>query len=500
MRIRPAPPQPAIRRLWLILLAFAPLTPCPCLAAPPDHAEWDLTFEDQFAGDTVDWTVWESQAGPRGSDHLEGRWPQNNLVEDGVLNQMTREEQPPRGGKDWSTAHIWTRTFRQTYGYFEARIRYGRYLNNAFWLWRPAGSNPKPHFEIDVNEGHTPREMAMTLHFYHYYPDDPVGDLCSTGRRWDAPVDLDQDFHLYGLEWNQEELVWTFDGQPVRRLRNAVCHAPVGIRLSTVIMARALAKDGVDLQTMNGVGMTVDWVRAYRRTRLLYQPERPDLEVYEPPTVVASSPRVAKTGSRTLLHSQTFEDTPAASLPVRWEVGDKTPRVALSPRGAAAAQDRLGRRALELTPGAYAFRLLERPVSGRMEVEFDYCSPLKGDGLLFVTLGSFDRSHAEARRSSYYTGDIGPYVHWSRRFVRYYTETEKWTPIARRQDDWGHVRIVLDIAGAGFDVYGGQDGKAFLGSGPFRHSQKTAQGIGFRHRGNSGTVYVDNVSVRLLED
>ena len=420
-------------------------------------------------------------------------------MRDGVLHQITRRERPPRGGKDWSSAHIMTRTFRQAYGYFEARIRYGRYLNNAFWLWRPGGRNPKPHFEIDINEGHTPREVAMTLHLYAYYEGDATGDLCSTSRRWEAPVDLDRDFHVYGLEWDKSEVVWHFDGQPVRRLKNPVCHAPVDIRLSTVVMTRALERDGVALDAMEDVSMAIDWVRAYRKTRDLYQPERLDLEVYAPPRVVAGKPRIDLASKQVLLHTQAFEEAAVGSLPAFWETGDGTPRVTPVPSSPPNAQSHLGGKVLELTPGAYVFRLFERPVTGRFLVEFDYCSPLTGDGLLFVTLGVFDKASPDPRRNSYYTGDIGPYIHWSRRFIRYYTETEKWTCLARRRDEgWQRARIVLDISHSLFDVYGGPEVRAFRGSGPFRHRQRTANGIGLRHRGATGVVYIDSVTVRTL--
>ena len=230
-------------------------------ADPPKHAEREMTFHDEFDRDSVDWTVWDSQHSARGDQNLEGRWPENNVLTDGVLRQVTRRETPPRGGKGWSTAHLWTREFAQQYGYFEARMRYGKYLNNAFWLYRPRGrfADP-PHFEIDINEGHTPREVAMTFHYYTY-DDDPRGELWSSGKRWDAPVDLDEDFHMYGVEWDEKLITWYFDGTPVRVLENPNARAPADVRLSTVIMERALERDGVPVGNMDGVAMEVDWVR-----------------------------------------------------------------------------------------------------------------------------------------------------------------------------------------------------------------------------------------------
>lgn len=472
-------------------------------AEPPAHAEWAMTFRDEFDGDGVNWDVWQSQAGRRGKDKIEGRWPENNVVKDGALYQVTKREKPPRGGKDWSTAHIWTRSFAQKYGYFEARMRYGPYLNNAFWLFRPRGKrfpNP-PHFEIDINEGHTPREVAMTLHFYVYPEGDKIGDLHSTGKRWNAPADLDKDFHLYGVEWNDREMVWYYDGRPVRRLRYPVGHAPMDVRLSTIVMTRQLDKDGVSVDTMDGVSMAVDWVRVYRKTKDLHTPKLPKLEVYKIPEIVKRERQVAAASRRTVLFEEDFESAKAGRLPAGWEVGDGRPAVAVN--APKTGRDALapGRKVLKLDPNAYAFRMFGKPATDRLEVELDYYTPERKDGLLLVTLGDFNRNDPKARKTSYYTGRIGPYIHWRRTFLYYYTETEKWTPFAtwvKRR--WSRVRFVLDIGKGVFDCYGGKGLADFQGGGPFRHKQKAAKGIGLRHRGSAQTVYVDNVVVRALGD
>ena len=475
----------------------------PYEGGPPAHAEWEMTFHDEFDGNGVDWEVWESQAGPRGAGKPEGRWPENNVVGDGILRQVTKKENPPRGGKEWSSAHIITREFQQTYGYFEARMRYGRYLNNAIWLYRPRGArfpNP-PHFEIDINEGHTPREVAMTLHFFVYPEGQREGNMFSTSKRWDAPMDLDKDFHVYAVEWNEQELIWYFDGKPVRRLKNPVCHADADVRLSTVIMTRALERDGMDIDTMDGVSMDVDWVRVYRKKRDLHKPTLPELEVYKVPEVVKRDPQVAPAARKSDLFKDDFESAQPGTLPPGWEIGDKKPAVTADKPDGGKRPRAPRNKVLRLKPGDYAFRLFDRPVSGRLEVEFDYYTPWKTDGLLFVTLGDFPKDKPELRKTSYYTGDIGPYINWQRYFVSYYTEKDKWTPFMHwSQKRWDHVRFVLDIGKGVFDCYGGKDSATFRGGGLFRHRQRAAKGIGLRHRGSRGCAYVDNVVVRVLED
>ncbi len=473
----------------------------PALGTPPDHAEWEQTFADEFDGDSVNSDVWASQHSIRGGEKPEGRWPENNVIEDGVLRQITKREDPPREGKEWSTAHIWTKQFMQKYGYFEARMRYGRYLNNAFWLWRPGG-NPRPHFEIDINEGHTPRQVAMTFHFYTYEEGQPRGDLWSTSRTWDASVDLDEDFHIYGCEWNEKLIIWYFDGKPVRVLENPNAHAPADIRLSTVIMTHQLAKDGADITGLDGVSMDTDWVRAYRKVKDLREPTLPEAERFELPRIVEQDRQVDLTGERTELMTEDFEGAQAGLLPDGWQVGDREPTVEADTASDGKPLLAEENQALRLGPGDYAFRLFEGPVTGRVEIELDaYNPPGRGEGLLLVTLGDFDQSDAEGVKTSYYTGDIGPYIHWYYRgFLSYYTETDKWTHFARRtRGTWDHFRFVLDVSQGVFDCYAGDSGAEFIGGGVFRHRQKAARGIGLRHRGSKGTVYVDNVTVRRID-
>lgn len=471
---------------FYLLAVVGAVMPALLRAAPPSHAEWELTFRDEFNGNSVDWTIWESESGPRGADKLEGRWPENNLVKDGILYQITKKENPPRGKRDWSTAHIWTRTFAQQYGYFEARMRYGRYLNNAFWLFRPRGKKfpDPPHFEIDINEGHTPRELAMTLHFSLTPKGETITQGYSTSKKWNAPTDLDKDFHLYAVEWNEEEIIWYFDGQPVRRLKNPNCHAPADVRLSTVIMPRQLERDGVPIETMDGVSMAVDWVRVYQKKRDLRPPSNlPPLEVYQVPTIVERPRQIADTPTNTVLFREDFESVAVGTLPPSWEIGSAKPIVVADAK----------RKMLKLTPGDYVWRMFDAPVKDVLTVEFDYSTPERQRGLLFVTLGQFDKTNRERRPLSYYTGDVGAYIHWEPRFITFYAEPTKWTPFAyRKPAGWHHARFVLDVSKGVFDYY---DTTGFKGGGVFRHRQKAAHGIGLRHHGTAGSVYLDNIVV-----
>ena len=51
-----------------------------------------------------------------------------------------------------------------------------------------------------------------------------------TGRRsWllGQPWPVGEDFHVYGLDWNERELTYFVDGVPVRRVENTDWHQPL---------------------------------------------------------------------------------------------------------------------------------------------------------------------------------------------------------------------------------------------------------------------------------
>ena len=106
---------------------------------------------------------WIAQNGP--STHiLCSRWRENAVVENGLLYLKNKKEN--RGGQEWTSASIWTKKQFQ-YGRFECRYKYAAATgtNNSFWIMT-TGVNPTvgKKFEIDINEGHYPAEMATNLH------------------------------------------------------------------------------------------------------------------------------------------------------------------------------------------------------------------------------------------------------------------------------------------------------------------------------------------------
>lgn len=76
-----------------------------------------------------------------------------------------------------------------------------------------------------------------------------------------APPDLGSSFHVYGLEWNEKELIYYFDGQEIRRIDNEICHGESPVRLSLAIIPWA----GPVTDAIDGRSMDVDWVRVWQQ-------------------------------------------------------------------------------------------------------------------------------------------------------------------------------------------------------------------------------------------
>ncbi len=217
-----------------------------------DKPGWVLAFHDEFDGPGEDLDArWEFHNQSHGHI-LCSRWRENVVVQDGLCRLLNRKES--RGGQEWTSGSMWTR-HRQKYGLFEARFRYAAAtgLNNAFWLFRL--DEQGGIFEIDINEGHHPNEVAMTFHNYRPKLQSQSLTHKAAGR------DLCREFHVYGFEWTPREMIWYFDGVEMWRLPNEVCHDEAAIYLSSAILnCPGMVTDAID-----GTSMDIDWVRAYRR-------------------------------------------------------------------------------------------------------------------------------------------------------------------------------------------------------------------------------------------
>jgi beta-glucanase (GH16 family) len=189
--------------------------------AGPVAAQWSLFWEDTFdAG--LDTDVWEAMLGTGTAYGLPAGWGNNELqyytnlpanvaVSDGTLKITARRQS--FGGRDYTSARIRTRNAVDfTWGRVEARMKIpsGSGVWPAFWMlptdspyggWASSG-------EIDVMESVNEADRVHgTIHFGSNWPNN-----ASNGGSVHNGGDFGDDFHVYAVEWDPNQIRWYLDG------------------------------------------------------------------------------------------------------------------------------------------------------------------------------------------------------------------------------------------------------------------------------------------------
>ena len=240
-------------RLLFLLLCFSVR-----IYADPPSGRWVMTFDEECDGHTIDTAKWVSDrtdpaaVAQSKQGLLSIRLPENVVVHDGICHLNVKKRESIRG-ISWTTAGMGTRIFHQEFGYYEARMRYGSAsgLNNAFWL--DAANSHTVHYEIDINEGHFPNSVNMTLHNW-------TGGHTSLGAEMKTHDQLSRDFHVYGLLWTPNQLTWFFDGKIIHVEPAFGVSGEMRVYLSTAVMPWA----GSVSSDLDGTSMDIDWVRIYQ--------------------------------------------------------------------------------------------------------------------------------------------------------------------------------------------------------------------------------------------
>lgn len=232
------------RRLAISCLLALLSQPLPVLADPPAGIRWTPIPEltDEFSGDTLASAKWHDH-NPKWAGREPGYFsPANVSVAEGELRLTARAENLPdlpKGYHSFTTAFVKSKT-RVLYGYFETRCRPMKSAaSSAFWFY---DDTPDLWTEIDVMEvgGRAPKlehTYFMTAHVFRMpgYRGTPEKHLAD-GSQWIAPYVLADEYHVYGLLWDKDAIVWYVDGVEVRRMKNAYWHQPLFMNFDSEIM------------------------------------------------------------------------------------------------------------------------------------------------------------------------------------------------------------------------------------------------------------------------
>lgn len=220
--------------------------PTPAASIAP-QGNWQLVWADEFDGSALDTARWNPLEDCWGGGNEERQCytarPDNLTVENGALVITAREEEftgpawpasfGPSGTdpsqqatKPFTSAKLTTQGLHSwTYGRFEmrARLPQGQGVWPAFWML-PEGSDYGPWaasgeidileavnlgVECDECEAGGENSILGTLHFGGRWPDNDY-----RSREVSMPQVLDDEFHTYGVIWEQGRFTWTFDGEP----------------------------------------------------------------------------------------------------------------------------------------------------------------------------------------------------------------------------------------------------------------------------------------------
>lgn len=250
----------------LLLLQLCACSSTPTLPSVRGESGWEPIVElsDEFEGDELDSTKWH--------DHNPawlGRQPaffskRNVAVSGGKLHLMARAEQLddlPAGFHTFTTAAVKSKVTVK-YGYFEVKARPMKArISSGFWFYNETQNE---WTEIDVFEicGAGP-ECTHTHHMHvHVFRTPTEAKRGSSGAVWTAPFDLTEDYHVYGLAWDETSIRWYIDGKLVREIENTHWHQPLYMNLDAETQPSWFG-----LPSANDLPATfsIEYVRAWRR-------------------------------------------------------------------------------------------------------------------------------------------------------------------------------------------------------------------------------------------
>ncbi|MBX3021793.1 MAG: DUF4082 domain-containing protein [Bdellovibrionales bacterium] len=243
------------------------LTLC-LLSTNSAHANWELTFSDEFNGSSLDTNTWQTHyidGMLTNNDELEG-YTADSFASTGtdlrlIARKRTMTLSDGRTYNYTSGLINSSKVFSQTYGYFEMRAKLpkGNGFWPAFWLLPATGAWP-PEIDILEHQGRDPTGLYTTLHFLRNGAHDISGS-------YKVVADLTAGYHTYGVDWQQGLIIWYLDGIEVFRTPSS---AASFVPREPMYMVANLAVGGSwvgapDASTVFPNYMDIDYIRAYKK-------------------------------------------------------------------------------------------------------------------------------------------------------------------------------------------------------------------------------------------
>lgn len=195
---------------------------------PQRIGDWQLVWNDEFdidgLPDTTKWsydTIWNDDGwgNNEAQFYTVGR-KENAYVEDGILKITALKEKT--GAKEYSSARLITKDKGDwLYGRFEIRAKLPTGIGTwpAIWMlptdWEYGGWPESGEIDIMENVGYNPDTILATVHTLKY---NHVAATQESGKIESKTADTD--FHVYTLEWEEDEIRGYMDGVQYYTFKN----------------------------------------------------------------------------------------------------------------------------------------------------------------------------------------------------------------------------------------------------------------------------------------
>ncbi len=261
----------AILELFGLTIFDLPTTP---RGPELDLSGYNLIFEDEFEGDSLNLDIWEYRAS--GSRRGGFNAPSQIEVKDGNLVLTAEYLQNGEYGEGWYAGMI---KLKQWYckGYFEIRckVNEGNHFWSAFWLQASApytASVSKGGIggaEIDIFESANTKNYfdrnSVTQNIHCAGVDGETEGYQSLGLGAFYGNDIYNEYNTYGVEWTDTEYIFYINGIETRRTSfgNGVSEVLEEVIVSLEIPGEDQLNE-LDKDTYH-TEYTVDYVRIYQK-------------------------------------------------------------------------------------------------------------------------------------------------------------------------------------------------------------------------------------------
>ena len=258
-------------------------------SAQPPPGVGAQTWSDDFRGTTLDRERWSYRATGERADGV--LTPKAVSVNDGLLTIKTYTDGAGKhhSGMISTDPDDSTRGFAQTYGYFEARVKFndapGQW--SAFWMQTPTNGDPpkdpaKAGVEMDIAEHRVrcvtpPPPMDPRI----CRSSDGITDRARQALIWDGydadsksavslsdplPGLSNDSWHTWGLRWTPTGLTFYYDDLPIWSKPGPISRRSQFMILSSEVgefFAGSIPGDGYGSFSTSTTAMQVDYVRAW---------------------------------------------------------------------------------------------------------------------------------------------------------------------------------------------------------------------------------------------